>query len=80
MSDIKSFELSNDMNLFVTNKGELVTLGYEYEADFATVAEHPEEYTDLINVLKTEQEDLWLAFMKVKEYYDSLLQKYKGTQ
>lgn len=80
MSDIKSFELSNDINLFVTNKGELVTLGYEYEADFATVVEHPEEYTDLINVLKTEQEDLWLAFMKVKEYYDSLLQKYKGTQ
>lgn len=77
IGDKKRFELSNDLNLFITDKGELVILGFEYKVDLANVAEEPEKFADLINVLKREHEDLWLAFIKVKEYYVSLIEKYK---
>lgn len=80
IGDKKSFELSNDMNLFITDKGELVTLGFEYKVDLAAVAKEPEKFTDLITVLKSEHEDLWSAFIKVKEYYNSLIEKYKEEQ
>lgn len=77
IGDKKSFALSNDMNQFITDKGELVILGYEYNVDFSSVAEAPEKFSDLISVLKTGYENLWSAFSKVKDYYDSLSKKYK---
>lgn len=80
IGDKKRFELSNDLKLFITDKGELVTLGFEYKVDLADVAKEPEKFMDLINVLKSEREDLWSAFIKVKEYYNSLIEKYKEEQ
>ena len=80
IGDKQSFERLNDLNLFITDKGELVTLGFEYKVDLADVAKEPEKFTDLINVLKSEREDLWSAFIKVKEYYNSLIEKYKEEQ
>jgi hypothetical protein len=56
---------------------QLVCFGREYKVDFNAVLETPENYTDLINVLKT-QEDVWKTFCKVKEYYEGLVTKY-GT-
>ena len=77
MGNVKNFELSNDINQFATDKGKLITLGYEYKVDLAAVAAHPDEFEDLINVLKTEHEDLWSAFIELKKYYNELMQKYK---
>lgn len=76
--DLQAYERTHAVENHVRDDAkQLVCFGREYKVDFNAVLETPENYTDLINVLKT-QEDVWKTFCKVKEYYEGLVTKY-GT-
>lgn len=77
--DLQAYERTHAVENHVRDDAkQLVCFGREYKVDFNKVLETPENYTDLINVLKTPEEDVWKTFCKVKEYYEGLVTRY-GT-
>lgn len=77
--DLQVYERTHAVENHVRDDAkQLVCFGREYKVDFNTVLETPENYTDLINVLKTPEENVWKTFCKVKEYYEDLVTRY-GT-
>ena len=77
--DLQAYERTHAVENHVRDDAkQLVCFGREYKVDFNKVLETPENYTDLINVLKTPEEDVWKTFCKAKEYYEGLVTRY-GT-
>jgi hypothetical protein len=77
LQDPQAYKRTSAVEKYVCDdKGQLVCFGHEYKVDFNKVLETPENYTDLIKVLKTPKEDVWKVFCKVKDYYEDLVKKY----
>ena len=75
--DLQAYERTHAVENYIRDDAkQLVCFGREYKVDFNKVLETPEIYTDLINVLKTPEEDVWKAFCKVKGYYEDLIKSY----
>ena len=75
--DLQTYERTHAVENYVRDdESHLVCFGYEYKVDFDKVLEAPETYSALINTLKTPEEDVWKAYIKVKEYYEDLIRKY----
>ena len=76
--DLQTYERTHMVDNFVRNQaGQLACLGHEYKVCFDQIREKPERYADLLEVLKTPDEDLWQAFCKIRAFYTELKQKYK---
>lgn len=76
IDDLQTYERTHAVGNFVRDDNKrLVCFGYEYKVDFDKVLEAPETYSDLINILKSPNEDVWESFCKVKEYYEELTKK-----
>ena len=76
-SDMQAYERTQALENYVRDdKQQLVCFGYEYKVDFDRVLEDPETYFNLINILKTPEDDVWQAYCRVKEYYKELISKY----
>jgi hypothetical protein len=76
-NDLQAYERTHSVENYVRDDDRrLVCFGYEYKVNFDKVLEAPENYSALINVLKTPEEDVWKAFCKVKGYYEELIKKY----
>lgn len=75
--DLQVYERTHVVENYVRDDAkQLVCFGHEYRVDFKKVLETPENYADLINVLKTPDEDVWKAFCMMKVHYAQLAQKY----
>jgi len=76
-NDLHSYEKTHNVENYIRGEdGNPVCFGNEYKVDFDIVLSNPEKYIDLINILKTPEENLWKTFCKVKDYYEKLSQKY----
>lgn len=76
-NDLQAYERTHAVENYVRDDNQhLVCFGHEYKVDFDKVLETPENYSDLINILKTPEEDVWKAYCKVKGYYEELIKKY----
>ncbi|SDN09883.1 NACHT domain-containing protein [Acetanaerobacterium elongatum] len=76
-NDLQAYERTHSVENYVRDDDQrLVCFGYEYKVDFDKVLEEPEDYSALINILKTPEEDVWKAFCKVKGCYEELIKKY----
>jgi len=75
--DLQEYERTHEVKNYVRDDGHhLVCFGYEYKIDFDKVLEAPENYSDLINILKTPEGDVWKAYCKIKEYHEELIRKH----
>lgn len=75
--DLQAYERTHVVENYVRDDNkQLVCFGHEYKVDFDKVLETPETYSDLINILKTPEKDIWKAFCKVKGYYEELTRKH----
>lgn len=78
-NNLEVYERTHAVDNYVRDDNhDLICFGYEYKVDFDKVLEAPENYSALINILKTPEEDVWKAYCKVKGYYEELIKKY-GT-
>lgn len=76
-NDLQSYERTHTVENYVRdNDQNLVCFGHEYKVDFDKVLEAPETYIDLINILKSPEEDVWKSYCKVKGYYEELTEKF----
>lgn len=76
-NDLQAYERTHAVENYVRDDNQhLVCFGHEYKVDFDKVLEAPENYSDLINILKTPEEDVWKAYCKVKGYYEEIIKKY----
>ncbi len=68
--------IAESNNKVLTNEAfknlDLKSIGLS-QIDFDKVLETPENYSDLINVLKTPENDVLRAYNKVKKYYEELI-------
>lgn len=77
LDDIQAYERTHTIENYIRNDDmQFVCFGHEYKVTFHKVLETPEKYSDLINILKTPEEDVWKAYCKVKGYYEELIKKY----
>lgn len=75
--NLQAYERTHAVENYVRDDNQhLVCFGHEYKVDFDKVLEAPENYSDLINILKTPEENVWKAYCKVKGYYEELIKKY----
>ncbi|HCA28973.1 MAG TPA: hypothetical protein DEP23_05095 [Ruminococcaceae bacterium] len=77
--DLQAYERTHDVENYIRDdKKQLVCFGHEYKVDFDKVLEMPENYSDLINILKMKapSEYVWKVFCKVKGYYEELVRRY----
>lgn len=75
--NLHAYERTHTVENYVRDDNQhLVRFGHEYKVDFDKVLEAPENYSDLINILKTPEKDVWKAYCKVKGYYEELIKKY----
>ena len=78
VDDIEYYEKTHNVDGFVRDKNnDLVCFGHEYKVDFSVVIKDPDLYKPLIEVIKTNSEDVWQAFLKLKKYYAELLKRAK---
>lgn len=76
-NDLQAYERTHALGNYVRDENQhLVCFGHEYKVDFDKVLEAPENYSDLINILKSPEKDVWNAYCTVKEYYEELIRKY----
>lgn len=72
--DVQAYERTHEVESYIRDvQQQLVCFGHEYKIDFDKVLETPENYSDLINVLKTPENDVLRAYNKVKKYYEELI-------
>lgn len=72
--DVQAYERTHEVESYIRDvQQQLVCFGHEYKIDFDKVLETPENYSDLINVLKTPENDILRAYNKVKKYYEELI-------
>lgn len=80
VENLSNFEKTHSADRLIRDGDEqLICFGYEYKADFSVVEKAPENYQSLIEVLKTENEDVWSGFCRVKVYYEKLIEKHADS-
>ncbi len=75
--DLQAYERTHAVENYVRDENQhLVCFGHEYKIDFDQMLEALENYSDLINILKSPEKDVWNAYCTVKGYYEELIRKY----
>ena len=78
MDDIQVYERTHSVENYIRDdNGSLVCFGNEFRVNFDEVLEHPDKYPDLINILKTKEDDVWKMYCKLKIYYEELGNRYR---
>ena len=74
------YEKTHNVEGFIRDsEKKLMCFGHEYKIDFEKVEENPQKYQELIDILKTEDEGLWKAFISVKNYYSEINKKHRHS-
>lgn len=75
--DLQEYKRTHALENYLQDDNQhLVCFGHEYKVDFDKVLKGSENYSDLINILKSPEKDVWKAYCKIKEYYQELIKKY----
>ena len=78
VENLPKYERTHNVEGFVRDSDhKLVCFGHEYKVDLNLVAKEIDQYQSLVEVLKTQNDDVWQAFQRIKKYYDALTRRHR---
>lgn len=80
VENLSEYEKTYPGNRFIRDdEKQLVCFGHEYKADFNVIEKSPGNYESLVEVLRTENENVWNGFCRIKAYYEKLKDKHADS-
>jgi len=76
-NNVEAFEQDHILTDYLTSNGHLVVIGAMYRIKFEELNQNKEKYNNLLMMLKEKNGAAWTRFIKLKEYYNILKEKYK---